>query len=614
MIMTLNGADVTVTINDHGIFINDAMVTVADIEAGNGVVHVIDGVLLPPVPMPETVVEIIVNSDVHNTLEAAVIAAELADDLSGEGPFTVFAPTDDAFAALPEGTVESLLEDPTGDLAQILLYHVAGAKAFSGDLSDGQMIMTLNGADVTVTINDHGIFINDAMVTVADIEAGNGVVHVINAVLLPPVPMPETVVDIIVNSDVHNTLEAAVIAAELADDLSGEGPFTVFAPTDDAFAALPEGTVEALLEDPTGDLAQILLYHVAGAKAFSGDLSDGQMIMTLNGAEVTVSIMDGKVYINDAMVTVADIEAGNGVVHVINAVLLPPAPMPETVVEIIVNSDVHNTLEAAVIAAELADDLSGEGPFTVFAPTDDAFAALPEGTVEALLEDPTGDLAQILLYHVAGGKAFSGDLSDGQMIMTLNGAEVTVSIMNGKVYINDAMVTVADIEAGNGVVHVINAVLLPPVPMPETVVDIIVNSDVHNTLEAAVIAAELADDLSGEGPFTVFAPTDDAFAALPEGTVEALLEDPTGALADILLYHVAGAKAFSGDLSDGQMILTLNGQKVTVSIMDGKVYINDAMVTIADIEAGNGVVHVINAVLIPSADVQLTESADYGSI
>jgi uncharacterized surface protein with fasciclin (FAS1) repeats len=255
------------------------------------------------------------------------------------------------------------------------------------------------------------------------------------------------------------------------------------------------------------------------------------MIMTLNGAEVTVSIMDGKVYINDAMVTVADIEAGNGVVHVINAVLLPPAPMPETVVDIIVNSDVHNTLEAAVIAAELADDLSGEGPFTVFAPTDDAFAALPEGTVEALLEDPTGDLAQILLYHVAGAKKHLQETyMMVQMIMTLNGAEVTVSIMDGKVYINDAMVTVADIEAGNGVVHVINAVLLPPVPMPETVVDIIVNSDVHNTLEAAVIAAELADDLSGEGPFTVFAPTDDAFAALPEGTVEALLEDPTGAL------------------------------------------------------------------------------------
>ena len=134
-----------------------------------------------------------------------------------------------------------------------------------------------------------------------------------------------------------------------------------------------------------------------------------------------------------------------------------------------------------------------------------------------------------------------------------------------------------------------------------TVVDIVVNSADHTTLEAAVIAAELADDLSGEGPFTVFAPTDAAFAALPAGTVAALLEDPTGALADILLYHVVAGKAMSSDLSDGQMISTLNGDKITVKLRDGKAYIDKAMVTVADIKADNGVVHVIDAVITPSA-------------
>jgi uncharacterized surface protein with fasciclin (FAS1) repeats len=183
------------------------------------------------------------------------------------------------------------------------------------------------------------------------------------------------------------------------------------------------------------------------------------MIATLNGKEVEVRIKNDTVYINDAMVTVADLEADNGVVHVIDAVLIPPRI---TVVDIIVESDVHETLEAAVIAAGLADDLSGEGPFTVFAPTDDAFAALPDGTVEALLKDPEGDLKDILLYHVVKGKALSGDLSDGQMIATLNGKEVEVRIKNDTVYINNAMVTVADLEADNGVVHVIDAVLIPP--------------------------------------------------------------------------------------------------------------------------------------------------------
>jgi uncharacterized surface protein with fasciclin (FAS1) repeats len=133
-----------------------------------------------------------------------------------------------------------------------------------------------------------------------------------------------------------------------------------------------------------------------------------------------------------------------------------------------------------------------------------------------------------------------------------------------------------------------------------TVVDIVVNSEDHNTLEAAVIAAELADDLSGEGPFTLFAPTDAAFSALPEGTVSSLLEDPTGALADILLYHVVSGKAMSSDLSDGQTIATLNGDMIAVEFKDGKAYIDDAMVLIADIKAENGIVHVIDAVITPS--------------
>lgn len=134
-----------------------------------------------------TVVDVIVNSTEHDTLEAAVIAAELADDLSGPGPFTVFAPTDAAFAALPSGTIETLLSDPTGVLAQILLYHVVSGQALSTDLSDGQTIATLLGENITVTIGMNGVMINNATVVIADILADNGVVHVIDAVLLPQV-------------------------------------------------------------------------------------------------------------------------------------------------------------------------------------------------------------------------------------------------------------------------------------------------------------------------------------------------------------------------------------------------------------------------------------------
>ena len=556
--------------------------------------------------VPATVVDIVVNSPVHNVLEAAVLQADLAGALSGDGPFTVFAPTDDAFLALAGAlgaTAEELLALP--ELADILLYHVVGGTALSTDLSDGQFITTLNGADVVVTLNDEGIFINNAQVTVADIMAGNGVVHVIDAVLLPTdAPEPtNTVVDIVVNSPVHNVLEAAVLQADLAGALSGEGPFTVFAPTDDAFLALAGAlgaTAEDLLALP--ELTDILLYHVVGSTALSSDLADGQMVTTLNGADVTVTINEAGIFINDAQVTVADLVADNGVVHVIDAVLIPPTPEPTgTVVDIVVNSEVHNLLEAAVLEADLAETLSSEGPFTVFAPTDDAFIALAEAlslAPEDLLALP--ELADILLYHVVGATALSTDLSDGQMVTTLNGADVTVTVSDEGIFINDAQVIVADLVATNGVVHVIDAVLTPPVPT-NTVVDIIVNSDIHTILEAAVLEADLAGALSGEGPFTVFAPTDEAFAALAEAlgaTAADLLALPE--LADILLYHVVGATAFSTDLSDGQMVATLNGAEVEVSFeCDGSIFINDAQVILADIEADNGVVHVLDAVLLP---------------
>jgi uncharacterized surface protein with fasciclin (FAS1) repeats len=712
VIPTLNGASVTVSLVDNSVLINDAMVTVADIIADNGVVHVISAVLLPPAPQvsgctameacnynsaatiddgscqlpgfpcddanaatsndvlgadcvcagqiagctdntacnydmnaqfddgsclipgnscddgigattndvigidcvcmgtvpTNTVVDVIVNSPIHNTLESAVIAAGLADDLSGVGPFTVFAPTDAAFAALPTNVITALLADPTGQLADVLLYHVVGGLAYSTDLSNGQVITTLLGQDITVTVSMNGVMINNANVIVADIAADNGVVHVIDAVLIPELnPVTTTILDIIVNSPVHNTLETAVLAAGLDATLSSPGQYTVFAPTDDAFAALPAGVLDGLLADPTGALTQVLLYHAVAGVALSTDLSDGMVITTLQGQDVTVTINAGNVFINNAQVIVADILADNGVVHVIDAVLVPQSNPATTILDIIVNSPVHSTLEIAVFAAGLDGALSNPGQLTVFAPTDAAFAALPAGVLDGLLADPNGALTQVLLYHAVAGVALSTDLSDGMVITTIQGQDVTVTINANGVFINNAQVIAADILADNGVVHVIDAVLVPQLnPAPTTVVDIIVNSPEHNTLEAAVIAAELADDLSGAGPFTVFAPTDAAFAALPAGVLDALLADPTGALAQVLLYHVVSGEALSSSLTNGQTITTLQGQDVVISITGGNVFVNDAQVVMADIMADNGVVHVIDAVLTP--DTRVNES------
>ncbi|MEL4305716.1 fasciclin domain-containing protein [Methanococcoides sp. LMO-2] len=262
-----------------------------------------------------TVVDIINDSENHTILETALSDTGLTVPLSAEDTnFTVFAPTDAAFAALPPGLLASLSEE---ELTNILLYHALDGRVLSTDLSDGMTATTLLEKDVLVTIDGTDVFINNAQVTVVDIEADNGVVHVIDAVLVPPA----TVVDIISNSPRHTTLEAALIAANLNGTLSGPGNFTVFAPTDDAFDALPPGLLASLSEE---ELTNILLYHVLDGRVLSTDLSDGMTATTLLGKNILVTINEDGVFINDAKVTVVDLEADNGVVHVIDAVLVPP--------------------------------------------------------------------------------------------------------------------------------------------------------------------------------------------------------------------------------------------------------------------------------------------------
>ncbi len=413
-------------------------------------------------PAPQTIVDIAVADGRFTTLVAAVQAAGLVDALSADGPLTVFAPTDDAFAALPEGTVEALLADiPT--LTNILLYHVVEGKVMAADVVGLTSATTLLGEDVTVTVEGDTVKINDATVIITDIEASNGVIHVIDTVLLPPQKPSADIVDTAIADGRFTTLVTALEAAGLVDALKAEGPFTVFAPTDDAFAALPAGTIEALLADiPT--LSNILLYHVVEGKVMAADVVGLASATTLLGEDVTVTVEGDTVKINDATVIITDIETTNGVIHVIDAVLLPPTPdvMLETdIVDTAIADGRFTTLVAALEAAGLVDALKAEGPFTVFAPTDDAFAALPAGTIEALLADiPT--LTNILLYHVVDGKVLAADVVNLTSATTLFGEDVTITVEDGVVKINDATVIITDIVTTNGVIHVIDTVLLPP--------------------------------------------------------------------------------------------------------------------------------------------------------
>lgn len=282
-----------------------------------------------------------------------------------------------------------------------------------------------------------------------------------------------------------------------------------------------------------------------------------------------------------------------------------PEPELADIVDTAVADGRFTTLVAAVEAAGLVETLKGEGPFTLFAPTDDAFAALPEGTVESLLlPENKQQLTDILLYHVVSGKVMAADVTGLESAATVLGKDIAIKVDMGNVYINEAKVIITDIETSNGVIHVIDAVLLPPsdeAAESNTIVDVAVADGRFTTLVAAVQAAGLVETLSGEGPFTVFAPTDEAFAALPAGTVESLLlPENKQQLTDILTYHVVSGKVMAADVVNLTSAPTVLGKDITITVKDGKVFLNDTVqVIITDVEASNGVIHVIDAVLLP---------------
>jgi uncharacterized surface protein with fasciclin (FAS1) repeats len=572
----------------------------------------------PTEAMTSSIAEIAVADGRFTTLVTALDAAGLVETLSGEGAFTVFAPTDDAFAALPDGTVEALLADPQGALSQVLLYHVVDGVVPAETVVTLESATTLQGEDVTVAVEGSDVILNgSAKVIVTDIEASNGIIHVIDAVLLPPSMTEETmapsIAEIAVADGRFTTLVTALEAAGLVDTLSGEGAFTVFAPTDDAFAALPDGTVDGLLADPEGTLTQVLLYHVVDGIVPAETVVTLESATTLQGEDVTIKVEDGSVFLNDTVqVIITDIEASNGIIHVIDAVLLPPSmteeAMAPSIAEIAVEDGRFTTLVAALDAAGLVETLSSEGEFTVFAPTDDAFAALPDGTVDALLADPQGALTQILLYHVVDGIVPAETVVTLDSATTLQGEDVTIKVEDGSVILNDMVeVIITDIEASNGIIHVIDGVLIPPsiieaAGLNMSIAEIAVADGRFTTLVTALEAAGLVETLSGEGEFTVFAPTDEAFAALPDGTLDSLLADPQGALTDVLLYHVADGIFTAEDVVALTALTTLLGEDITITVVDGQVLLNGtAKIIITDIIASNGVIHVIDAVLVPAA-------------
>merc|ERR1740133_467956 len=437
------------------------------------------------VTVSNSIVDLAVATPDLSTLVAALKAADLVSTLSGNGPFTVFAPTNEAFAALPAGVLDNLLKpENKAQLVDILTYHVVSGDVQSKDLKDKENIKTVEGKDVTARVSSSQILINTAKVTAPNNEASNGVVHIIDAVLMPSdAPKIPSIADLAAGTPDLSTLVTALTAGSLVDTLSGKGPFTVFAPTNKAFDRLPAGTLATLLKpENKAQLVDLLTYHVVPSDVLPFVGKQKFVFKTVEGKNLTLSIhlpgggnRNYYFYINDQRLGgggsgsgfAKAITASNGIIYEIDQVLTVPIP-PNTIVDVAARPPDLSTLVTALKAAGLTGTLSGKkgSPFTVFAPTNEAFAALPDGVLVNLLKpENKAQLVDILTYHVASGDVQSKDLTDMELIRTLEGRDVTARVHEKNILINSARVITPDNEATNGVVHIIDAVLMPP-PKP----------------------------------------------------------------------------------------------------------------------------------------------------
>ena len=545
-----------------------------------------------PEPEPMSIVDVAVANGSFTTLVAALEATGLDVTLSDmDSSFTVFAPTDDAFALLGDDTIAALLED-TETLSDILTYHVIDSEIDSSAAisSAGSTVEMVNGDSIGLSLDGDDLLVNTVTVTAVDVEADNGVIHVIDAVLIPPAEKGTptmNIVDTAVAAGDFGTLVTALQAAGLDATLADETQtYTVFAPTDAAFAMIDPDTLDLLLAD-TDVLSSVLLQHVVSGEVSSvtAYTLNGLSATTASGADIPVAInseLDTLTF-GGATVTTTDIYTTNGVIHVIDTVVVADVELPSptaSIVDVAVANGSFNTLVAALQATGLDTVLDDpDATFTVFAPTDAAFGLLGQGTVNALLSD-TDTLTDILLYHVIQGSAVLQDgaltvaQSEANKVEMANGAEAALSLANNTLFVNKSAVSLADVMADNGVIHVVDQVIIVPAAKGEptqTIVDIAASNDDFSTLVTALTAADLVTTLSDtSATFTVFAPTNAAFDKIEDSTLDGVLAD-TDALTAILLKHVVAAAeidSVSAFAANGTDVPSIGGDSLSVRLQN----------------------------------------------
>nr|XP_020490552.1 LOW QUALITY PROTEIN: periostin-like [Labrus bergylta] len=511
--------------------------------------------------------------------------SELRPEIEGPGSFTLFAPSNEAWEELDETVRSALVSNVNIELYNALHYHMANKRLLTKDLKNGMTVSSMYN-DLGLYINHYSngvVTVNCARIIHGNQVATNGVVHVIDRVISA---VGSTIQDVIEVNDDLTTLSDLAQTAGLLDKLGEAGQYTLFAPTNEAFDSLGSDVLERIQSDKEA-LQALLKFHLLKSVQCSEAIMAGTSHETLEGNNIEIGCDGESITVNGIkMVLKKDIVTTNGVIHLIDKVLMPDSA--KQVMELVGSS--QSTFGDMVSELGLSAAMRPEAEYTLLAPLNAAF------TDEVMSMDQR--LLRIILEnHVLKNKLILGQLYNGQRLETIGGKTLRVFIYRTAVCIENSCLIRGSKEGSNGALHVMRTLLKPA---EKNMFEILTGNGGFKIFLSLMEAAGLTDLLRQEGDYTLFAPSDRAFASLSSSDMD-LLKSDLNALRTILLYHFNNGVFIGGGLEAGvtNLLKSLQGSNLKVMLANNTMQVNTVQVPESDIMASNGVVHFVHQVLYP---------------
>ncbi|XP_011480643.1 periostin isoform X2 [Oryzias latipes] len=511
--------------------------------------------------------------------------SKVRPEIEGSGSFTFFAPSNEAWELLDEDVRNALVSNVNIELYNALHYHMANKRLLTKDLKNGMTITSMyNDLDLHINHYSNGVVtVNCARIISGNQIATNGVVHVIDRVISA---IGNSMQDVIEVEDDLTTLSDLAQTSGLLEKLGQPGHYTLFAPTNDAFDKLGSDVLERLQSDKEV-LKALLSFHLLDSVQCSEAIMVGSSYETLEGNSIEIGCDGDSLTVNGVkMVLKKDIVTKNGVIHLIDQVLLPDSA--KQVMELLGSS--QSTFGDMISELGISTSMASDAEYTFLAPLNDVFT-------DEVMSIDQDDLRVILENHVFKNKIMLGQLYNGQLLETIAGKTLRVFIYRTAVCIENSCLIRGTKEGANGALHLMKTLLKPAA---KTMFEILKQNGNFKIFLSLMEAAGLTDVLRQEGSFTLFAPSDKAFASLATRDLE-LLKSNKNALKTILLYHLTNAVFVSGGLEVGvtNLLKSLQGSSLKLIFANSTTQVNSVKVPEADIMATNGVVHFVNQVLYP---------------